>query len=186
MNLPLEEVKYFGVYSIVICTTVPLYLMYKWKADKATTLSRHVAQDKQTYLIFAIGSVVWQALFLAFMLGWFLPTFKLGTVLAMIITIGTACQLISAWIPDTAGLSSKVHRVAAWTMGVVMYIFTVWMCLSPSITGFARPFSLMALLLMTGLLLNLLNYTKTSSRALMLQSFYIGLFYATVLVVGYI
>ncbi len=186
MNLPIEGLKYFGLYSIIFCTVIPVFLMRKWKADKATTLSRHVAQNRQTYLIFAIGSVVWQSLFLAYIIGWFIPQYHLGNYLGAVVIIGTICQLLSAWIPDTNGLSSKIHLSLAWAMGITMFTFTAWVSVSPTIGDFAKIFSLIALLLMAVLLVSPIFIKKTLSLTLVGQSLYIGLFYLTVLFSGYI
>ena len=185
--MSVEAFKDFGLYSIAIFVAVTAYISHKWHADNALTLSKHIALDKRPYLLFAITSVVGQSFFWLFVVFWFVPHYHLSMVLAAIITIGSIGQLTAAWVPDTGkGLSSIIHYIAAFTMALTMYIFTLWMSVSPAISGFPKIFSMISFLVMTLFWCMFFISKKSREKIFIYQYIYLLLFWATVLVTAYI
>ena len=181
-----ETYRYFGLYAIVLFTCVGLLITAVWHEDNALTFSKHVGRHKTSYILFAVSSVLGQGLFISYMLKWFIPTFQLGAALAVVISLGTICQLLSAWIPDTKGLLSKVHHYTAYTMAYVMLSFGLWIALSPTIGIHARVFALGSFLIMSYLIWLVSCHEQYRQKMFIYQNAYIALFYATVLVSGYV
>jgi hypothetical protein len=180
------SLHYFGLYSIIFFVCVTVLLMAVWHEDNAITLSKHIAKHKTAYLIFAISSVIGQAMFLLYMLGWFIPTYQLGGVLAMFMVLGAFCQLLAAWVPDTKGWASKVHHLAAYTMAIIMYGFTIWIALSPTVPAIGRLFALAGFGGITYLFWGYFFRQQKRERMFVYQNIYLLIFYATVLASGYV
>jgi len=87
-----------------------------WGPDYQKTFSRLVAQKRSSILYYFSAFSVFLIAFSIFMLGWFIPHFKLLTAFTVIYTIGVFAQIICITVPEVGGRKTIVHLFAAGVM----------------------------------------------------------------------
>lgn len=185
--MPIEAIKYFGLYSIVIFIAITAFIACKWHSSNSLTLSKHIASSRTPHLIFAVSSVIAQSLFWLFAVFWFILSFDLSPILVVVITLGSIGQITAAIVPDRGhGLQSTIHYYAACIMGLAMLSFTICVSLSTSFGGQQRLYSSISLIIMATFIILTFLVKGAKNNTLIYQLIYLLIFWSTVLVAAYL
>ncbi|HSX05294.1 MAG TPA: hypothetical protein VLF69_02410 [Candidatus Saccharimonadales bacterium] len=109
---------YWGVVLVLLSWLAGAYLVSRWRNADLPTLSKHGASSPNAHLFFAGSLTTLGSLFYWWLIGWFAPHLQLGISFVALITVAIGCQILAGIVPDTAGLSRRVHRIAAYAMAV--------------------------------------------------------------------
>ena len=175
--------------GLVSCGIILLSLglmLRTWGSDQMISLSGHAARQRYSYSLFATALTTGGGLFYVFALRWLVPTLHLSAAFSVVLALATGCELLAAFVPDSGGMRSLIHRWGAWTMAVLMLVLVGLLFAAPRVVGGAK---LAAGVLGTCMLLDfyLFLFVKRSRRYfLIFQSSYIVSFYVAILSVTYL
>lgn len=105
-----------GLLSLIIIL-LSLGLMLKvGGTDVRNSLSGHAAIQRRSYAVFVAALAGGGILFYLFAVRWLEPTLHLALPFNVILVLTVVCELTAAFIPDSGGKKSLVHRTFAWSM----------------------------------------------------------------------
>jgi hypothetical protein len=130
----------FGLLTVILICLAGLYLVQHWPGTHDMSLSLHAAAKRESYWYFGVSLTVLGAMLSIFVFIWLIPTFSLGAGFSITYVLTFLTQLISAWVPDTAGLQRRIHRSAAYFMAIMFFLITVQLAASPLVSLSARIF----------------------------------------------
>ena len=113
-----------GILSIGILWVALAILLVKWRGHKGMSISLHGASAKAAYILFASILVIHGILFHIFLLQWFIPQHNLPISFIVLVNVTMICLYLTAIVPDTPGILSKIHRIAAYSMAFLMWVIT--------------------------------------------------------------
>lgn len=117
--------KLFGLIPIVAVCLLVVRVLRRQPSQKHRSFSEHAALSKWSYIRFAITLTVGGGLFYVFLLFWLAPSLRLPATFYVVVIVGYVMQIITAWVPATAGLSKGIHAIAAYAMAVLMAVVSV-------------------------------------------------------------
>jgi hypothetical protein len=186
--MPSESYKFLGILSIAIAVAAAWYLVKTWPKGRGSSLSRHAGAHKTAYWIFMAVLVGDGLLFYLFMLKWFVPAMHLAAGYTVLLTLGYALQVGTAFIPDRADGSrlSRSHGLVAFSMAGVMELLTTWLVFADGVSVPARLLAGIGAGWMTFFWLLFVFVKSTHRFFLVYQTLYIASFYVCILAATYI
>ncbi|MDQ3093632.1 MAG: hypothetical protein M3Q70_00435 [bacterium] len=82
----------------------------------------HAAKTRKTYWPFAAVISICAVLSWIFYTRWYISALNLGAFFVFLTSAIAVLQLLFAWVPDSKGISSKVHRTAAYAWVFLLYV----------------------------------------------------------------
>lgn len=184
--MPNEAYKSLGIITLALGWLTLGFAFYKWPVEVKKSISKHASAYRSTYLIMAVMQTLIYPLFLVFVFGWLMPTFHLPSVFGLFITLTFLGLLVAAWIPDTFGIKSKVHRICAYGAAALMIPIVLIIFLSSNVSMVARIISLFAACYMF-IVTYLFAFVKNArNNHLYFQAIYFALFDLSILATVYI
>lgn len=105
------------------CGTV-FYILYKHRHDRKSSISLHVAEDRRSHAVFALGHLVGGLAFLIFTYKFFYIENRSSVILYMA-SAGFFVEQIQAFLPNNERFK-KIHTIAAFSMAVFMIIILAY------------------------------------------------------------
>jgi hypothetical protein len=102
------------------------------------SISRHAAAHKPSYLMMLIVQSVTLPLLFLFLAKALTPIAQLSVVFVVLAGIACFGLLVAAWVPDTNGSKSIVHKMAAYSAAALIIPMLIIICLSSNISTFAK------------------------------------------------
>lgn len=114
----------FLALSAVILSLSPVALtFYRLKQyDLTQTISMHIATSRASYGTFALLFTAGSVLLYFLLVNWLSPQLQLPAVFGVIALLLLALQLIVAWLPDGKHARGYIHRIASFSMTLVMLL----------------------------------------------------------------
>lgn len=178
--------KSLGLTSVLILVASLIYAQAKWGPDYTKTFSRLVAQKRSSVIYYFIVFTLFLSIFSIFMVTSFMPRFNLTGLFAWIYFIGIAAQLVCVTVPETGGIKTKVHLIAAGMMSasafiqIVLLVFLAHLSL-PSIAA-----CIIGLLAMILIWLAVIFKHRLTEYELGLQSLYFASYLGVIIFVSYV
>jgi hypothetical protein len=182
----MDSYEVLGILSILSVWLCCGFLVYKWPGKLNMSLSQHAAQTRAASVYYAVLLIPAVTGFYLFMSRWFIPTFKLDPSVRYILLAGTAGQYVACLIPDTKGLKSHIHQIAAYTMAATLSFMVVYLVFAANISMFSRVLNIVILVAMIYLYGLFLFVPKSRQKFLIYQSLYVILFHLAILSTTYI
>ncbi|HEX7633180.1 MAG TPA: hypothetical protein VF401_02530 [Candidatus Saccharimonadales bacterium] len=178
--------QYLGLILVPISWVAGVYLVRKWRGTYAMSISKHAASAKDASKLFAVILGGGSALFYWWLIEWFTPHLKLGSVFVILLSFTAAAQIVVALIPDTIGWRHHVHQKVALAMAACYVPLTYLILASGNVSTAARviAYACVASTLIAGLLF--LCVKKARNYYLIFQSMYIVAFQVIILSVAYV
>jgi hypothetical protein len=180
-----EVYKPLGLLSITITWLTLAFLLVKWSPQKGKSISQHAAASKQAYFMMGIVETIVLPLFYLFIVKWFVPHFQLPRLFTVTVSLSALGFFIAAWIPDTQGWLSIVHRLWAYGSATLFIPATTILCLSSNISDTAKITSFIVLAYEIISLSLFFTTEKAKQFHLYLQGGYILLFHVLILTTVY-
>lgn len=184
--MPVEAYKPLGLISVLIFWSSICFLLYKYKANRGMSISRHVAASRQTFLLAAIVQSFLVPLFILFFVKWFSPTFHMPKLFGVLVTLSMLGFLIAAWVPDTKGWKNFVHGFPAYGAAALLIPAITLVCVSGFISPTARMVAYVSLFYQVVSLSLFFSTQKARSYHLYLQTAYLVIFDIAILVAAYV
>lgn len=177
---------HFGLMAFGLILLVMAVTLKKWGKDHALSLSGHAARQRPSYLVFLGGLLAAGVLFYGFGSQWLAPTLGLDAAFAIVLAAATVLELITAIVPDIAGVKSNIHRIAAWSMAVCMGVLGILVAFAPGLSALARTICIILVGYMGFALLLFLFVKRSRAYFLLFQGSYVLSFFAVMLVATYL
>jgi len=176
---------FLGLFLMILTWMVGLYLIRKWRNKSLLTISKHASSTVWSYLLFALSlSAIGISLYI-WLLRWFMPHLKLNALFGSILTLMIICLVVTAVIPDTKGLSRRLHRIAAFSMAVLYLPLSLLIALSATLHVITRILCLGLLIYMLLTFTFVVLMKRSQQRYLVFQGLYIVAFQLIVLSAAY-
>jgi hypothetical protein len=121
-----EIYKYFGLVSMGLIWAAIGTLLFTWRGDKSMSISKHAAAHKTAAMFFGGVLIVAAVMFVAFIVGWFIPVLELPSFTYELIYFIGFLYLVGAVVPDTKGWAHFVHYwaaiVGAWLLMPILLL----------------------------------------------------------------
>ncbi len=163
-----------------------LIMLWRLKGSKEKSISNHAASSKRVAIPFAIVAVIASTLLGLFFFKWFTPNFEFSTIFGVLAVAIVALYAIAGIVPQTKGVSQKVHFTAAVSASLLLLPAMTAIILNEQINNGARTFTFAALLLMFVLGFTMLRKRQTVSRVLFYEALYFLCFDISVMVITYL
>lgn len=177
--------QYLGLILVLISWLAGIYLVRKWRGTYAMSISKHAASAKGASKLFAIVLGGGSVLFYWWLIQWFTPHLKLGTVFVVLLGFTAAAQIVVALIPDTIGWRHHAHQKIAFTMSVLYLPITYMILSSDQVSTAARLISFLCLGYMLIAAIGFFAFKKLRNYYLIFQSLYIVAFQIIILSTAY-
>lgn len=182
----MDMFKNLGAISIAWLWACLLFMIWRWRGNKAMTYSDHAAQTKQGILYYFLTFFVHLVLFTIFAFKWFAPTLELPPVFLWLLVIAVFGQLLALLIPSIGGKMTTVHDVTAYCMHFLLTPLAFMVALGSNLPTAAKTMTFALSIFMVGLLALFVFVKKSKNYSLYLQTAYGLSFHAAVLVAIYL
>lgn len=183
---PNELFHHFGLIAFVLFLLVMMVTLRVWGRDHALSLSGHAAKQRASYVLFLSGLTAAGVLFYLFGSQWLAPTLQLNVFFSVLLAAAAILELLTAAVPDSGGIKSKIHRFAAWSMALCMGVLGILVTIAPSMYGWAQTVCAVLVAYMIFTLFLFLCVPKTRAHFLVYQSSYVLSFFIVMLAPAYV
>ena len=180
-----EIYKHFALLGFAIFWATTAFMLKKWERSRNMSLSRHAASQPITTFLFGAAIILSLALYLLFIFKWFEPTFQLGKPFVIFNIAIAAGYIIGALIPDTSGLSHRIHHNVAYGAAWLMLLPMAILANSRAIELPIRVFAFAGLITMLVLWVRFITVKSTREKHLIYQVVYLLIFDFTILLTTY-
>ncbi len=182
----MEVYRYFSILAILTVWCLNGFVISKWFSSKSLSLSLHAAAYKKAYFLFAMSLTLNAIFFYLFAQNWLIPTYSLPPTFLKLVIFALFSQLITAWVPDVKGKLSKVHNLAAFTLGLCMPVILLFLINSQYASPMVKVLAIIANVIMILEISLLLFVDKKKNHYLIYQAVYAAVFHFTLLVITFV
>lgn len=180
-----ENYKSLGILSMVLLISAAFFIITRWKGNEAMSFSQYAAKHRGAYFVLALSLTITLSMFYLFIINWFVPKFGLTLLFPRLLAVGIISELIAAWIPDTKGLSMRIHNFFVTIVTFVIWVLPMIISLSSGVPFIARVISSIVVICMTAILLILFSSRKARYEFFYFQSAYVFVFQIAVMAATY-
>lgn len=174
--------KLLMAFMIATVWITMVYILVRYPLEIGRSMSQHIARQYSSHRLFIASCSIVLLVFYILMVSKFLPALHISKLFLLFLTIGTAAQLISTWIPDTIGKNSKTHRKAAYTAAAMYPLLLLGFSMSANIPAALRIYLVLSALIDAGLMMSLKLQAKTvTANYLAFQLLYIAIWHTGLL-----
>jgi hypothetical protein len=178
-----DSYRYIGVLASLMAWLGIVIVLWSWPIIKTNSISKHVATQKKSWLLFAPIETVALALFYVFMVNWFIPVLELPGLYKILISITLLLEVITSWVPDSTGWKKTVHHYTAYSAALLLPILNLFIATSAQTPVIAKVVAYASFAAAVGILC-LYAFTKTArQKHLVYQSLYFACFHLPILAV---
>lgn len=172
-----------GLVSVIGLVIALLYVQLKWGPAYDKTFSRLVARKRSSIIFYFVIFAVFLSLFSIYVTQYLVPRLQLPQIFLWVYFIGVAAQMICVSVPETGGLRSKIHIMAAGVMSLSVLLQVALLLFVPlSLISFT--ICLLSLIVMIAIWIIVLVGHKFIRYELALQTTYFLCYLITLLFVS--
>lgn len=178
--------KILGLISVIALTISLIYAQIKWGPDYNKTFSRLVAQKRSSIIYYFIVFFLFLITFSVFMVTSFIPQFNLMGLFTWIYFLGIVSQLICVTIPETGGIKTKIHLVAAGIMSASAIAQVVLLIILGQLSSLSLFICILGLSVMASIWVVVIFRRNLMKYELGLQSLYFASYLGALMFVSYV
>lgn len=178
--------KALGPISIVQLWLCLLFMIRRWPGNKSMTYSAHAAATRSGIVYYLFIFTLHMVLFYLFAINWFVPTFGLPWIFAVILLVAMLGQFIALLVPSTGGRKSTIHEFTAYFMHTLLLPLCLFIVFTGSFSTFARAYALVASVAMLVMWYLFATAKDSGNRNIVLQTVYGLSFHTAILVAMYV
>ena len=173
--------RYFGLLSIFLAWLSVGVVLYKWPIIISRSISRHMAAQKESYLLNVLITSSSLAIFILFSFKWLIPTYNLHLMCKILVSLCAGLELITAWVPDSSGIKHLIHHYASYTAALLLPLIVLLILLSSRTTNFTKIVSFIAIVKMISIIFLLQYGKKARQKHLLYQCLYFACFHVVII-----
>jgi len=184
---PIPLWQFADAVVIILVSVVTIFLMATHKRRTGALLpsiSRTIAADRRTSLIFSIMMTVAVPLYYGFIWFWVGPLVSAPWYFYVILAVSIVSEMIFVWVPATSGMSKSVHEITAGFVGFVMFAAPLILLGTGNLSSIAQLGTLLFFGL-TAVIIALLMYPKSRKFTLSLEVVYCVAFWAVMSIIAH-
>lgn len=131
----ISAARWLGVASILAVVVSSLIILYRTPVEKGRSMSAHIGQTRQNYLLFAWGSTVSVICMALYLWLWVIPELHLPTAFDVIAALVLIGQLGTGWARFIPGPGWDTHSVFAYTTAGLMPVMISFFILADASDG---------------------------------------------------
>ena len=177
---PVELLRWVGPLVMLLVVAGGIWALLKYKLGKDSSISSHISEDRNLYVVMGLLLTFGGALFYLFIAFWLVPTYNLHPITFVLLIVAFIAQLGLAWVPENRRFHT-LHFISAAVVAVSMIILLGILRLSlhalpPISSVFVVAASISALIYLVYFIVS-----KGSLRNFLIyECFFIGLFATTI------
>lgn len=128
--MPTDFFRHGILISLLLALLGVGWILRAYGHDTTHSLSLHAAKQRFSYFVFLASLILSACAFYLFSYYWLVPHFALDMQFTVVVFITIGLIVITAIMPDSGGVKSFIHALAAWTMAVSLLVILVLLAFS--------------------------------------------------------
>jgi len=172
---PVPFWQYFDLITLsIFFVVVPLLVLSQRRSTGSImgTISQSVAHSKRSSLIFSVVMTLFFPIYYIFIWQWVGPLVGVPGYFYYLLAFSALCEMVFVWAPATTGKSRKIHEIAAYTVGFLMYVLLATILFSSYNLSFASRVCTIIFLVTPFVLIPLMAVKKLRAYTFLYETIY--------------